>query len=109
MPSNMHAHSAGRVGFDRDMGALDSVENGQGLDASDVLLRTTEETTKRIFSPYRAFLPWDASVRVGKKAVRQFRVRLSATCPSTRCTLCAWLQCTRHGLLFSGIRCSCSP
>ena len=69
------ASCAGRVGFNREMGALDSVEQGQGEDASEVMLRTTEETTRRVFEPYRTWMPWDTSARAGKQAVRQFRVR----------------------------------
>ena len=75
--------SAGRVGFNHEMGALDSVENGEGEDASEVLLRTTEETTKRVFAPYRIFQPWDATVRAGKQAVSQFRVSMDSS-PGTR-------------------------
>ena len=39
----LHGLAAGRVGFNREMGALDSVEQGQGEDVSGMLLRTTEE------------------------------------------------------------------
>lgn len=66
---------AGRVAFNKEMGALDSVEHGSGVDAADVLLRTTKETTLRVFAPYRVFKPWNASVRAGKAAMKQFGVR----------------------------------
>ena len=67
-------HAAGRVAFNKEMGALNSVEQGGGVDAADVLLRTTQETTLRVFAPYRVFKPWDASVNAGKEAFKQFGV-----------------------------------
>ena len=72
--SELCMHAAGRVAFNKEMGALNSVEQGGGVDAADVLLRTTQETTLRVFAPYRVFKPWDASVNAGKEALKQFGV-----------------------------------
>ncbi|KAK9801866.1 hypothetical protein WJX73_003752 [Symbiochloris irregularis] len=51
----------GRIGFNKDMGALRAVEDAHAVDQADLMVRSTHEVTLRIYEPYRVHKLWKPS------------------------------------------------
>lgn len=71
--------SAGEFGFQKQMGALDSLAEPaskyeQGLSDVDVLLGATHEVEARVAGPHRVFKFWDKQLWHGAYLLRRYQV-----------------------------------
>ena len=89
---------AGCIGFNKDMGALDSVldsSQGDSTDKADILLRSTHEVMQRLYEPWRQHKLYKGDVRKGNVMLARFQVcvLLIAVLHATSCQQDSKLVC----------------
>ena len=67
---------AGRIGFNKEMGALDAYSDPAAEDKAELMVRGTHEVTLRIYEPYRLHKWWKPDVVSGRQLLKRFTVRL---------------------------------